>query len=168
MYILKDPSFSLTNNIGAPQGEELGLTNPFEYTTYYAGDGQLSFSQHITCLRVSSYPAPTYQSYQQLGLLATIDAYPLLLLLRVVKVSSPKEYLVSTVDGTVLLKGLILTGVRLLSTRFHVLAIISSFAPTSGPSKGVRFGLLAKGVGFLYAKAEENPLGYDAYECGYT
>ncbi|GKA33048.1 hypothetical protein Tco_0719415 [Tanacetum coccineum] len=95
------------------------------------------------------------------------------------------EYLVSTVDGTVLLKGIILAGVRLLSTRFHVLAIISSFAPTSGPSKvfsireshnlrdsnsrkGVRFGLLAKGVGFLYAKAEENPLGYDAYECGYT
>ncbi|GKC51181.1 hypothetical protein Tco_1073926 [Tanacetum coccineum] len=129
MYILKDPSFSLTNNIGAPQGEELGITNPFKYTTYYAGDGQLSFSQHITCLRVSSYPAPTYQSYQQLGLLATIDAYPLLLLLRVVKVSSPK--------GSI------------------------------GPSKvlsGVGFGLLAKGVGFLYAKAEENPLGYDAYD----
>ncbi|GKA62530.1 hypothetical protein Tco_0762049, partial [Tanacetum coccineum] len=38
MYILKDPSFSLANNIGAFQGEELGLTNPFEYTTYYAGD----------------------------------------------------------------------------------------------------------------------------------
>ncbi|GJY59959.1 hypothetical protein Tco_0459851 [Tanacetum coccineum] len=90
MYILKDPSFSLMNNIGAPQGEELGLTNPFEYTTYYAGDIQLSFSQHITCLRVSIYPAPTYQSYQKLGLLAAIDAYPLLLLLRVVKASSPK------------------------------------------------------------------------------
>ncbi|GJT09350.1 hypothetical protein Tco_0856392 [Tanacetum coccineum] len=45
------------------------------------------------------------------------------------------KYLVSTVDGTVLLKGLILTGVRLLSTKFHILAIISSFAPTSGPSK---------------------------------
>ncbi|GJX71763.1 hypothetical protein Tco_0308934 [Tanacetum coccineum] len=45
------------------------------------------------------------------------------------------EYLVSTVDGTVLLKGLILTGVRLLSTRFHVLAIIASIALTSGPSE---------------------------------
>ncbi|GJS47375.1 hypothetical protein Tco_0597496 [Tanacetum coccineum] len=171
MYILKDPSFFLTNNIRAPQGEELGLTNPFEYTTYYAGDGQLSFSQHITCLRVSSYPAPTYQSYQQLGLLATIDAYPLLLLLWVIKVSSPNEFLVSTVDETVSLKGLILAEVRLSSTRFHVLAIITSIDLTSGPSEvssGVGFGLLAKGVGFLYAKAEENPLGYDAYECGYT
>ncbi|GKC91507.1 hypothetical protein Tco_1152156 [Tanacetum coccineum] len=107
------------------------------------------------------------------------------------------EYLVSTVDGTMSLKGLILAKVRLLSTKFHLLAIISSFALTSGPSKvlstreshnlrgsnlrkgkyiegnllvllGVGFGLLAKGVGFLYAKAEENPLGYDAYECGYT
>ncbi|GJX94703.1 hypothetical protein Tco_0349289 [Tanacetum coccineum] len=94
------------------------------------------------------------------------------------------EYLVSTVDGTVLLKGLILTGVRLLSTRFHVLAIIASIALTLGPlevlsvreshnlhdsnSQKVGFGLLAKGVGFLYAKAEENPLGYVAYECGYT
>ncbi|GJX86701.1 hypothetical protein Tco_0337475, partial [Tanacetum coccineum] len=45
------------------------------------------------------------------------------------------EYLVSTVDGTMSLKGLILAEVRLLSTRFHVLAIISSFASTSGPSK---------------------------------
>ncbi|GJT76605.1 hypothetical protein Tco_1043330 [Tanacetum coccineum] len=43
------------------------------------------------------------------------------------------EYLVSTVDGTVLLKGLILTEVRLLSTRFHVLAIIVFIALTSGP-----------------------------------
>ncbi|GJT26268.1 hypothetical protein Tco_0906543 [Tanacetum coccineum] len=43
------------------------------------------------------------------------------------------EYLVSTVDGTMLLKGLILAEVRLLSTRFHVLVIISSFALTSGP-----------------------------------
>ncbi|GJV37211.1 hypothetical protein Tco_1409688 [Tanacetum coccineum] len=45
------------------------------------------------------------------------------------------EYLVSTVDGTVLLKGLILTGVRRLSTRFHVLAIATSIALTSGPSE---------------------------------
>ncbi|GJW33548.1 putative ribonuclease H-like domain-containing protein [Tanacetum coccineum] len=43
------------------------------------------------------------------------------------------EHLVSTVDGTVLLKGLILTGVRLLSMRFHVLAIIASITLTSGP-----------------------------------
>ncbi|GJT09246.1 hypothetical protein Tco_0856288 [Tanacetum coccineum] len=81
------------------------------------------------------------------------------------------EYLVSTIDGTMSLKGQILAEVRLLSTRFHVLAIIASIALTSGPSKvlsGVGFGLLAKGVGFLYAKAEENPLGYDAYECRYT
>ncbi|GKB45406.1 hypothetical protein Tco_0896159 [Tanacetum coccineum] len=95
------------------------------------------------------------------------------------------KYLVSTVDGTMSLKGKILAGVRLLSSRFHVLAIIASIALTLGPSevssvreshnlrdsnsqKGVGFGLLAKGVGFLYAKAEENPLGYDAYECGYT
>ncbi|GJU58170.1 putative reverse transcriptase domain-containing protein [Tanacetum coccineum] len=67
--------------IEALQGEELGLTIPFE-TTYYAGVGQLSFSQHITCLRVSSYSAPTYQSYQQLCLLVTIDASPSLLLLQ--------------------------------------------------------------------------------------
>ncbi|GKD94052.1 hypothetical protein Tco_1373889 [Tanacetum coccineum] len=89
------------------------------------------------------------------------------------------EYLVSTVDGM-----MFLTGVRLLSTRFHVLAIIASIALTSGPSEvssvqeshnlcdsnsqKVGFGVLAKGVGFLYVKAEENPLGYDAYECGYT
>ncbi|GKB97717.1 hypothetical protein Tco_0983854 [Tanacetum coccineum] len=82
------------------------------------------------------------------------------------------EYLVSTVDGTMSLKGKILTEVRLLSSRFHVLAIIAFIALTSGPSKvssvreshnlcdsnsrkGVGFSLLAKGVGFLYAKAEE-------------
>ncbi|GKD03222.1 hypothetical protein Tco_1178196, partial [Tanacetum coccineum] len=45
------------------------------------------------------------------------------------------EYLVSTVDGTMPLKELNLAEVRLLSTRFYVLAIISSFASTSGPSK---------------------------------
>ncbi|GKA65295.1 hypothetical protein Tco_0765002 [Tanacetum coccineum] len=45
------------------------------------------------------------------------------------------EYLVSTVDGMMSLKGLILAEVRLLSTRFHVLAIIRSFDSTSGPSK---------------------------------
>ncbi|GJR58009.1 hypothetical protein Tco_1500171 [Tanacetum coccineum] len=95
------------------------------------------------------------------------------------------EYLVSIVDGTMPLKGQILAEVRLLSSRFHVLAIIVSIALTLGPSevllvreshnlrdsnsrKGVGFGLLAKGVGFIYAKAKENPLGYDAYECGYT
>ncbi|GKD88906.1 hypothetical protein Tco_1364413 [Tanacetum coccineum] len=43
------------------------------------------------------------------------------------------EYLVSTVDGMMPLKELNSTEVRLLSTRFHVLAIISSFALTSGP-----------------------------------
>ncbi|GJZ47845.1 hypothetical protein Tco_0601677, partial [Tanacetum coccineum] len=43
------------------------------------------------------------------------------------------EYLVSTVNGTMSLKGLILAEVRLLSTRFHVLALISSFALSSGP-----------------------------------
>ncbi|GKB33714.1 hypothetical protein Tco_0873115 [Tanacetum coccineum] len=97
------------------------------------------------------------------------------------------EFLVSTVDGTVSLKWLILAEVRLSSTRFHVLAIIASIDLTSGPSevssvreshnlrdsnsqKGkIDSGLLAKGGrGFYYAKAEENPLGYDAYECGYT
>ncbi|GKC96525.1 hypothetical protein Tco_1161967, partial [Tanacetum coccineum] len=64
-------------------------------------------------------------------------------------------FLVSTVDGTVSLKWLILAVVRLSSTRFHVLAIIASIDLTSGPSEvlsGVEFGLLAKGVGFLYAK----------------
>ncbi|GJX61455.1 hypothetical protein Tco_0294355 [Tanacetum coccineum] len=45
------------------------------------------------------------------------------------------EYLVSTVNGTMSLKGLILKEVRLLSTRFHVLASISSFALSSGPSE---------------------------------
>ncbi|GJU64424.1 hypothetical protein Tco_1246259 [Tanacetum coccineum] len=68
--------------VGALQGEELGLTIPFEYTTYYAEVGQLSFSQPITCLSASSYLAPMYQSYQQLCLLVTIDASPSLLLLQ--------------------------------------------------------------------------------------
>ncbi|GKD29420.1 hypothetical protein Tco_1240198, partial [Tanacetum coccineum] len=45
------------------------------------------------------------------------------------------EYLVSTVDGTMPLKGLNSAEVRLLSTRFHVLAIIASFALTSGLSE---------------------------------
>ncbi|GJS56360.1 hypothetical protein Tco_0629722 [Tanacetum coccineum] len=45
------------------------------------------------------------------------------------------EYLVSTVDGMMLLKELNSAEVRLLSTRFHVLAIILSFASTSGPSE---------------------------------
>ncbi|GJZ58163.1 hypothetical protein Tco_0613657 [Tanacetum coccineum] len=95
------------------------------------------------------------------------------------------EYLVSAVGGSVSLKGLILAEVRLLSTRFHVLAIISSFASTSGPSKvfwirgshnlrdsnsrkGSGFSLSAKGMVFLYAKVEEKLLSYDAYECGCT
>ncbi|GKC56068.1 hypothetical protein Tco_1083666, partial [Tanacetum coccineum] len=43
------------------------------------------------------------------------------------------EYLVSTVDGTMPLKELNLAEVRLLSTRFHVLGMISSFALTLGP-----------------------------------
>ncbi|GJY80293.1 ribonuclease H-like domain-containing protein [Tanacetum coccineum] len=42
------------------------------------------------------------------------------------------EYLVSTVDGTMPLKGLILAEVRFLSIGFHVLAIISSFDLTLG------------------------------------
>ncbi|GJZ22480.1 hypothetical protein Tco_0807574 [Tanacetum coccineum] len=45
------------------------------------------------------------------------------------------EYLVSTVDGTMSLKELNSANVRLLSARFQVLAIILSFASTSGPSK---------------------------------
>ncbi|GKC73561.1 hypothetical protein Tco_1119444 [Tanacetum coccineum] len=45
------------------------------------------------------------------------------------------EYLVSMVNGTMSLKGLILAEVRLLSTRFHVLASISSFALSSGLSE---------------------------------
>nr|GEU62403.1 retrovirus-related Pol polyprotein from transposon TNT 1-94 [Tanacetum cinerariifolium] len=49
--------------------------------------------------------------------------------------ANPTEYLVSTVGGTVSLKGLILAEVRLLLTRFHVLAIISSFASTSAGGK---------------------------------
>ncbi|GJV86723.1 hypothetical protein Tco_1530661 [Tanacetum coccineum] len=93
------------------------------------------------------------------------------------------EYLMSMVDGTMPLKGLILAEVRILSTRFHVLAIISSFALTSGPSivlsireshnlcdsnsqEGSGFSLSAKGMVFLYAKVEEKLLSYDAYECG--
>ncbi|GJZ75742.1 hypothetical protein Tco_0640207 [Tanacetum coccineum] len=45
------------------------------------------------------------------------------------------EYLVFIVDGTMSLKGKILAEVRLLSTRFHVLAIVVSIALTSGPSE---------------------------------
>ncbi|GJV83573.1 hypothetical protein Tco_1523471 [Tanacetum coccineum] len=43
------------------------------------------------------------------------------------------EYSVSMVDGMMPLKELNSIEVRLLSTRFHVLAIISSFSLTSGP-----------------------------------
>ncbi|GKD71966.1 hypothetical protein Tco_1326056, partial [Tanacetum coccineum] len=42
-------------------------------------------------------------------------------------------YLVSTVDGTMPIKELNSAEVRLLSTRFHALAIITPFALTSGP-----------------------------------
>ncbi|GJT28542.1 putative reverse transcriptase domain-containing protein [Tanacetum coccineum] len=45
------------------------------------------------------------------------------------------EYVVSMVDGMMPLKGLNLAEVRILSTRFHTLAIITSFALTSGPSE---------------------------------
>ncbi|GJR67273.1 hypothetical protein Tco_0013338 [Tanacetum coccineum] len=81
------------------------------------------------------------------------------------------EYLVSIVDGTMSLKGKISAEVRLLSTRFHVLAIIVSIALTSGPSEvllGVGFGLSAKSVVFLYTKVEENLISFDAYEYEYT
>ncbi|GKE38691.1 hypothetical protein Tco_1462096, partial [Tanacetum coccineum] len=44
-------------------------------------------------------------------------------------------YLVSTVDGMMPLKEPTSVEVRLLSTRFHALAIITSFSLTSGPSK---------------------------------
>ncbi|GKA79760.1 hypothetical protein Tco_0786356 [Tanacetum coccineum] len=43
------------------------------------------------------------------------------------------EYLASTIDGTMPLKGPNSAGVRLLSTRFYVLAIVTSFALLSGP-----------------------------------
>ncbi|GKA39738.1 hypothetical protein Tco_0732289 [Tanacetum coccineum] len=45
------------------------------------------------------------------------------------------EYLVSIVYGMMPLKELNTSDVRLLSTRFHVLAIVSSFALTLGPSE---------------------------------
>ncbi|GJU81589.1 hypothetical protein Tco_1283954 [Tanacetum coccineum] len=45
------------------------------------------------------------------------------------------EYLMSTIDGTMPLKELNSAEVRLLSTRFYALAIITSFALTSGPSE---------------------------------
>ncbi|GJX37397.1 zinc finger, CCHC-type containing protein [Tanacetum coccineum] len=68
------------------------------------------------------------------------------------------EYIVSMVDGTMPLKGLILAEMRLLSTRFHVLAIILSFALTLGPlevlfvgyaehSKAVRIPNGTEGIG---------------------
>ncbi|GJZ21120.1 hypothetical protein Tco_0558159 [Tanacetum coccineum] len=91
------------------------------------------------------------------------------------------EYLVSTVDGRMSLKGLILAEVRLLSIRFHVLAIISSFASTSGPSKVLlireshnlrdsnsRKGLSAKGVVSLCDKVEKYLLSFGAYKHEYT
>ncbi|GKD15711.1 hypothetical protein Tco_1200118, partial [Tanacetum coccineum] len=82
------------------------------------------------------------------------------------------EYLVSTVDGAMPLKELNSAEVRLLSTRFYVLAIVTSFALTSGPSevlsvgeshnlrnsnslKGVGFGLSAKGMVSPYDTVEE-------------
>ncbi|GJX71588.1 hypothetical protein Tco_0308759 [Tanacetum coccineum] len=45
------------------------------------------------------------------------------------------EYLVSMVDGMMSFKELNSVDVRLLSTRFHVLVIISSFALTLGLSE---------------------------------
>ncbi|GJR29315.1 hypothetical protein Tco_1105547 [Tanacetum coccineum] len=44
-------------------------------------------------------------------------------------------YLVSMVDGTMPIKELNSTKVRFLLARFHALAIITSFALTSGPSE---------------------------------
>ncbi|GJV75770.1 hypothetical protein Tco_1507354 [Tanacetum coccineum] len=76
------------------------------------------------------------------------------------------DYLVSTVDGTMSLKRKILAEVRLLSTRFHVIAIIVSIALTSGLSEvlsGALFGLSAKGVVFLYDKMGKYLLGFGAY-----
>ncbi|GJU00061.1 hypothetical protein Tco_1110399 [Tanacetum coccineum] len=108
-------------------GEELGLTIPFEYTTYYAGVGQLSFSQHITCLRVSSYPAPTYQSCQQLCLLVTINAYPSLLLLRSVKVLSPK--------GSMGIKSILNRGFRKLSIQSQMIVPTSRFFPSANSTE---------------------------------
>ncbi|GJS00460.1 hypothetical protein Tco_0316968 [Tanacetum coccineum] len=49
--------------------------------------------------------------------------------------SNSTEYLVFTVDGMMPLKELNSAEMRLLSTRFYVLAIIESFALTSGPSE---------------------------------
>ncbi|GKE18706.1 hypothetical protein Tco_1426283 [Tanacetum coccineum] len=43
------------------------------------------------------------------------------------------EYLVSMVDRTMPLKGIILADARLLSASFYVLAIIASLALTLGP-----------------------------------
>ncbi|GJS52597.1 hypothetical protein Tco_0625959 [Tanacetum coccineum] len=113
--------------ISSEKGEELGLTIPFEYTTYYTGVGQLSFSQHITCLRVSSYPAPTYQSYQQLCLLVTIDAYPSLLLLRSVKVLSPK--------GSMGIKSILNRGFRKLSIQSQMIVPTSRFFPSANSTE---------------------------------
>ncbi|GKC02892.1 hypothetical protein Tco_0994502 [Tanacetum coccineum] len=91
------------------------------------------------------------------------------------------KYLVSTVDGTISLKGLILSEMRLLSTRFHVLTITSSFASTSGPSKVLSIreshnlrdsnsqeGLSAKGVVSLCDKVEKYLLCFGAYKHEYT
>ncbi|GJS08663.1 hypothetical protein Tco_0365459 [Tanacetum coccineum] len=83
------------------------------------------------------------------------------------------EYLVSMGDDTMPLKELKLPEVRLLSTRFYVLATVTSLALTSGPSevlsvreshnlrdsnslkKGVGFNLLAKGMVSPYDTVEE-------------
>ncbi|GJV06047.1 hypothetical protein Tco_1343703 [Tanacetum coccineum] len=51
------------------------------------------------------------------------------------KLPNSTEYLVFMVDGMMLLKELNSAEVRVLSTRFHVLAIVLSFASTSGPSE---------------------------------
>nr|GEW59211.1 retrovirus-related Pol polyprotein from transposon TNT 1-94 [Tanacetum cinerariifolium] len=74
------------------------------------------------------------------------------------------DYLVSTGDGTMPLKELNSAKVRLLETRFYVLAIVTSLALTSGPSEvllGVGFGLSAKGIVSPYDTVEEILLGYE-------
>nr|GEV41405.1 hypothetical protein [Tanacetum cinerariifolium] len=69
------------------------------------------------------------------------------------------EYLVSIVGGTVSLKGLILVEARLLLTRFHVLAIISSFASTSGNNKGTINNIIFQ-LGFAFALKDLGLLNY--------
>ncbi|GJT25645.1 hypothetical protein Tco_0895582 [Tanacetum coccineum] len=140
MYILKDPSFFFSNDIGAPYYEEIGIINPIDHTTYYAEDVTIDAYPSLLLLRSVKVLSPKgsmgIKSILNRGFRKlSIQSKMIVPTSRFFPSATSTEYLVSTVDGTMPLKELNSAKVRLLSTRFHALAIITSFALTSGPSE---------------------------------